>query len=34
MLTYKKVLEVFKDYLAEDESCEVLTTSQGYLVVD
>ena len=22
MLTYKKVLEVFKDYLAEDESCE------------
>ena len=34
MMTYKKVLEVFKDYLAEDESCEVLTTSQGYLVVD
>ena len=34
MLTYKKVLEVFKDYLAEDDSCEVLTTSQGYLVVD
>ena len=34
MLTYKKVLEVFKDYLAEYESCEVLTTSQGYLVVD
>ena len=33
-LTYKRVLEVFKDYLAEDESCEVLTTSQGYLVVD
>ena len=34
MLTYKKVLEVFKDYLAEDDSCEVLTTSQGHLVVD
>ena len=34
MLTYKKVLEVFKDYLSEDDSCEVLTTSQGYLVVD
>ena len=34
MLTYKKVLEVFKDYLAEDDSCEVLTTSQGYLEVD
>ena len=34
MLTYEKVLEVFKDYLAEDDSCEVLTTSQGHLVVD
>lgn len=34
MLTYKKVLEVFKDYLAEDDSCEVLTSSKGYLVVD
>ena len=34
MLTYEKVLEVFKDYLAEDDSCEVLTTGQGHLVVD
>ena len=34
MLTCEKVLEVFKDYLAEDDSCEVLTTSQGYLEVD
>lgn len=34
MLTYEKVLEVFKDYLAEDDSCEVLIASQGYLVVD
>ena len=34
MLTYEKVLAVFKDYLAEDDSCEVLTTSQGHLVVD
>lgn len=33
-MTYEKVLEVFKDYLSEDDSCEVLTTSQGYLVVD
>lgn len=34
MLTYEKVLEVFKGYLSEDASCEVLTSSQGYLVVD
>ena len=34
MLTYEKILEVFRDYLAEDDSCEILTTSQGYLVVD
>ena len=34
MLTYEKVLEVFRDYLTEDDSCEVLTSSQGYLVVD
>ena len=34
MMTYKKVLEVFKDYLSEDDSCEVLTVSRGYLVVD
>lgn len=34
MLTYEKILNVFQEYLAEDDSCEVLTTSQGYLVVD
>ena len=34
MMTYKKVLEVFADYLTEDDSCEVLTVSRGYLVVD
>lgn len=34
IMTYEKVLAVFQDYLAEDDSCEVLTSSQGYLVVD
>lgn len=34
MITYEKVLETFKDYLIEDDSCEVLHTSRGYLVVD
>lgn len=34
MTTYEKVLEVFKDYLTEDDSCEVLLASRGYLVVD
>ena len=33
-MTIKKVLEVFKDYIAADDSCEVLETSRGYLVVD
>ena len=33
-MTYEKVLEVFRDYLTEDDSCEVLTASRGYLVVD
>ena len=33
-MTYEKVLAVFRDYLAEDKACEVLTSSQGYLVVD
>ena len=28
MMTYKKVLEVFADYLTEDDSCEVLTVSR------
>ena len=34
MLTYEKILEVFQDYLSEDDICEVLHTSRGYLVVD
>lgn len=34
MMTYEKVLETFKDYLTEDDSCEVLLTSRGHLVVD
>ena len=33
-MTYEKVLAVFQDYLAEDKACEVLTSSQGYQVVD
>lgn len=34
MMTNKKVLEVFKDYIAADAFCEVLRCSMGYLVVD
>ena len=33
MLTFEKVLEVFKDYLAEDKVCEVILTSRGYTVM-
>ena len=33
MLTFEKVLEVFKDYLAEDGCCEVVKTSRGYVVL-
>ena len=34
ILTYEKVLETFGDYLSEDDSCEILQSSRGYLVVD
>ena len=34
MLTYEKVLEVFREYLDEDKSCEVVNTSRGYTVMD
>lgn len=34
MLTFEKVLEVFSEYLTEDDSCEVLQSSRGCLVVD
>lgn len=33
MLTYEKVLEVFREYLEEDTSCEVVSTSRGYAVM-
>ena len=33
-MTFEKVLEVFREYLKEDSSCEVLNTRRGYLVVD
>ena len=33
MLTFEKVLDVFRDYLAEDKSYEVVNTSQGYTVL-
>ena len=29
MLTFEKVLEVFKDYLAEDTRYEIVMTSRG-----
>lgn len=33
MLTFEKVLEVFKDYLTEDTNCEVVLTKHGYTVM-
>ncbi len=33
MLTFEKVLEVFKEYLAEDTNCEVVLTKHGYTVM-
>lgn len=33
MLTFEKVLEVFKDYLSKDEVFEVVTTKRGYTVM-
>lgn len=34
MLTFEKVLEVFKDYLAEDTRYEIVMTSHGYTVLE
>jgi len=34
MLTFEKVLEVFKDYLAADGMYEVVMTSHGYTVLE
>ena len=33
-MTFENVLEVFRKYLSEDSSCEILDTSRGYLAVD
>lgn len=34
MLTFEKVLSVFKDYLAEDTIFEILMTSHGYTLME
>ena len=34
MLTFEKVMEVFKDYLTEDTRYEIVTTSRGYTVLE
>ncbi len=33
MMTFEKVLEIFKDYLAEDTDSEVVLTKHGYTVM-
>lgn len=33
MLTFEKVLEIFKEYLEKDTICEVVQTKQGYTVM-
>lgn len=34
MLTFEKVMAVFKDYLAEDTRYEIVMTSRGYTVLE
>ena len=34
MLTFEKVMVVFKDYLAEDTRYEIVITSRGYTVLE
>ena len=34
MLTFEKVMEVFKDYLTEDTRYEIVMTSRGYTVLE
>lgn len=34
MLTFEKVVEVFKDYLTEDIRYEIVMTSHGYTVLE
>ncbi len=33
MLSFENVLEIFQDYLSEDNICEVIKTSRGYTVL-
>lgn len=33
MMTFEKVLEVFKEYLSQDEVLEVVNTKRGYTVM-
>lgn len=33
MLTFERVLEVFKDYLSQDDVLEVINTKRGYTVM-
>lgn len=32
-MRFEKVLEIFKEYLAEDTNCEVVLTTHGYTVM-
>lgn len=34
MLSFEKVMEIFKDYLAEDTRYEIVMTSRGYTVLE
>ena len=34
MLTFEKMMEVFKDYLSEDTRYEIVMTSRGYTVLE
>ena len=34
MLTYEKVLDVFRDYLAEDAMFEIVMTHNGYIMLE
>ena len=34
MLTFEKVMEIFNDFLSQDECCEVVMTKRGHVVLD
>ncbi len=34
MLTFEKVMDAFKDYLAEDTRYEIVMTSRGYTILE